>query len=775
MALIAAAALLRAVLFANLAAGTGLDSLFVQHNWIAAGTSVWLVEKPVYLVAVLVATLVLLGVAERLMGPLRALTAFVVVTVLGITIGMAVQGLGVLLDIPSAEATRGQHMTDPLIPVLGTFIASTAYMRPVVARRVRVVGFSLLLVFVLYSGQPSDVYRLTAAVAGLILGQFFTKKRLRLHPWRASFTDARTTLAGVVAVTALGPIVSAMAPARVGLFEPLGALFRDSAATDGASHGTGESAGAILVTILPLALQLIAAFAIFRGQRLGLWLAIGINAALSVMAAIYFGTASSLSAAGNAITGAVDDTLLSVIVAIGVPAAVAVGALGCRRFFPPNTGHIPVHRFFVSALLALVVVSGVYVTVGTLGLSGTAPASFSELMSGLPERLVPEGFLTFEQVQVAPDGIVDRLLYDWLGAAFWSSLVVLALIGIVRTAPEAASSASRKTRAFLKEGLGRGPLAWMTTWSGHHYWYASNDVGIIAYRIISGIAVTTGEPLCRIDDTAQVIDEFVTFCEDHGWAPALYGVSETLRRQFSTTNWYFMKVGEETVLSPETWSLGGKKMQNIRTSLTRAAKTGLTCEWTTYAALTTAQREQISEISDGWVTEKKLPEMGFTLGGVDELKDHEVSLTIATTESGRIEAVTSWLPTFHNGIIIGLTLDFMRRRADGMPGVMDVIVAETMAKAKELGIRTVSLSAAPLAETAAATRKSTALLSRILEPAYGFQSLHRYKSKFQPEVRPLFLMYQDPFALPSIGLGLAKAYVPDISLRQIVGLLKPAR
>jgi len=152
----------------NAVLGTGLDTLLTQRNWVGTATAVFFVEKPVYLAVVLVTTLLLLGASERLMGTVRTLVAYVLVSVLGLAAGTAIQGLGVLLDSAAAQQSRSHHTMDPLIPVVGTLMAATAYLRPVVARRVRVVSFSLLLMFVLYSGQPSDIYRLAAGIAGLL-------------------------------------------------------------------------------------------------------------------------------------------------------------------------------------------------------------------------------------------------------------------------------------------------------------------------------------------------------------------------------------------------------------------------------------------------------------------------------------------------------------------------------------------------------------------------------------------------------------------------------
>ena len=42
-----------------------------------------------------------------------------------------------------------------------------------------------------------------------------------------------------------------------------------------------------------------------------------------------------------------------------------------------------------------------------------------------------------------------------------------------------------------------------------------------------------------------------------------------------------------------------------------------------------AIRDQIQAISEEWVSDKALPEMGFTLGGLDELDDPAVRCLIA--------------------------------------------------------------------------------------------------------------------------------------------------
>ena len=115
-------------------------------------------------------------------------------------------------------------------------------------------------------------------------------------------------------------------------------------------------------------------------------------------------------------------------------------------------------------------------------------------------------------------------------------------------------------------------------------------------------------------------------------------------------------------------------------------------------------REQIEEISEQWAQLKALPEMKFTLGGVEELHDPRVRILYAIDAEGTVLGVTSWLPTWRDGRIIGWTLDFMRHRTDSPNGIMEFLIARMTERLRDEGlehpecaVEFMSLSAAPLA------------------------------------------------------------------------------
>jgi lysylphosphatidylglycerol synthetase-like protein (DUF2156 family) len=280
-----------------------------------------------------------------------------------------------------------------------------------------------------------------------------------------------------------------------------------------------------------------------------------------------------------------------------------------------------------------------------------------------------------------------------------------------------------------------------------------------------------------------VVSGFVEFCGENGWTAVFYSVEDGDDSPYRQLGWQRMPVAEEALLDPATWNTSGKKRQDIRTATNRAAREGVTATWTSWHDLTIAEHAQIREISEAWVADKSLPEMEFTLGGVDELADPEVRLMLAVDEAGRIQAVTSWLPLFAPGGVHGYTLDFMRRRADSMNGIMEFVIGAAADHMKAAGLDRMSLSGSPLASRPDDGERApiTRVLDRfgeLLEPAYGFRSLLNFKRKFQPEFVTLWAVYPESSMLPSLGIALARCYLPHLTLAQaarMAGTLREPR
>jgi lysylphosphatidylglycerol synthetase-like protein (DUF2156 family) len=128
-------------------------------------------------------------------------------------------------------------------------------------------------------------------------------------------------------------------------------------------------------------------------------------------------------------------------------------------------------------------------------------------------------------------------------------------------------------------------------------------------------------------------------------------------------------------------------------------------------------------------------------------------------------------------VAVGWTLDVMRRARDASPGVIEFLIATAALTFQEEGAEWVSLSGAPLALPPGAADRNglTRLLElagRTMEPVYGFRSLLAFKAKFQPQLRPLWLVYPAAADLPRIARAVSHAYLPNVSPVQATRLLR---
>jgi phosphatidylglycerol lysyltransferase len=150
--------------------GTGFGQVVEHGRWWTPLTSVLLTNGGFELAFVLLCVIVFVGISERVMGPLRSLLAFTVTAILGPVVGITAQAIGNAAgEIWSLRVSQFISI-DPMTAVAGVSMTATAFVGRLWRRRVRVLLLSTMVVFLLYGGQPSDLYRLCGAVAGLGLG-----------------------------------------------------------------------------------------------------------------------------------------------------------------------------------------------------------------------------------------------------------------------------------------------------------------------------------------------------------------------------------------------------------------------------------------------------------------------------------------------------------------------------------------------------------------------------------------------------------------------------
>jgi len=309
----------------------------------------------------------------------------------------------------------------------------------------------------------------------------------------------------------------------------------------------------------------------------------------------------------------------------------------------------------------------------------------------------------------------------------------------------------------LLETYGGGTMSWMATWPGTEYLYG--DDGYVAYRRHAGVAIALGDPVGSAGWRREAPRAFAAHCAELGLVPAWFSVSEQ-----TTAGMRRVQVAEDTLVDLPGLEFRGKKWQDVRTARNRATKDGITFRMVTLADESPAIIRQVRDVSAGWLKSKHTPELGFTLGGVTEAMDPRVRVGIAVDEHGTVHGVTSWLPVLDGaGEPRGWTLDMMRRKADGFRPVVEFMIAEACLAFQAEGVDLVSLSGAPLVRSdkgsVGPVQKFLDVTGRLMEPLYGFASLHAFKAKFQPRREPLYLAYRSTGDLPRIGAAVLRAYL----------------
>jgi lysylphosphatidylglycerol synthetase-like protein (DUF2156 family) len=775
----------------------GLPNLGAGHWWAFATSGFWCAGLAGYVIT----TALLLGLAapaENRIGSVRTAVLMVVTQVLGTAAGLAVVALGARLTDPWLQRLAADTVVGPSLAAVGVTLAASARLATLWRRRVRLVLLITLVMLALYSGALQDVLRLAAGVIGLLLGPVVLGRAGRRPQFVASGQETRLLVALVVAASAVGPMVAALSGTATGPLSVLRFLViappPDPLAVQWvcADPVNAEDCldlqfrlrlggvGPAIMSLLPVLLLITLSTGLRRGRRFAWWGAVGINLLFACLGALLAVLTTSTPAERLVAFGGASDAQFFAGVATSVlqPLVVVALLVATRHRFavaaPPGT-----HRGWVR------IVVGTFVAVSVVHLVGSylvrdqyAPVpGWTELLLDLPTRFLPPGYLGELEVAFLPVGSAATFLFEWTGVVFWTVTLVTTLwvLRRVRVLPGDAVAARD---LLIRDG--GSSLSWMTTWRGNSYWFDRDGRAAIAYRVIGRVAVTAGEPFGSVVDRLAAMRDFATFCAEHAWTPCFYSVGEQFRGKAQEMGWSSVQVAEETVVPLADMAFTGKKWQDVRTALNKAEKVGITAEWITFARAPRTITEQIRAISEEWIVDKGLPEMGFTLGGLDELADAQVRCLIAIDADRKVHGVTSWLPVYSDGTITGWTLDFMRRRDTGFRGVMEFLIASAAQRFQTEGATFMSLSGAPLArvdrgERPAALQRVLDLSGRVLEPVYGFRSLLAFKAKFQPEYRPLHMVYTDVAALPAIANAVGRAYLPDLGASDTLRLLRHLR
>jgi phosphatidylglycerol lysyltransferase len=342
------------------------------------------------------------------------------------------------------------------------------------------------------------------------------------------------------------------------------------------------------------------------------------------------------------------------------------------------------------------------------------------------------------------------------------ALVLIALLQLLRPvlAPRAAAADRQRVHDLLKK-WGRNHISHLAVFGAESYhWF--DEEGCVAFSLEGRTALALGDPICPPALLRRGVESFVNYCERQDWIPAFYQADR--EREYRDLSFALVTIGSEAVIQTKTFALEGKERRDVRYSVKRCDKERVRFDFMSGPAALAVHSDELRDVSGVWLRSRRGPELSYSLGTLSTLTDPDITVGLAYTAGGRLDAFVSWLPVPARR---AWTLDLMRRRPDSVYGVMEALIVRSIEHASREGIVEVSLGVAPRVIT---TTDAPAAVDRALRTMYWgldrFQrsrSLHQFKSKFSPRWEDRYLAVPGASTLPEVLIALVRAHVPPLS------------
>jgi phosphatidylglycerol lysyltransferase len=355
-------------------------------------------------------------------------------------------------------------------------------------------------------------------------------------------------------------------------------------------------------------------------------------------------------------------------------------------------------------------------------------------------------------------------------------LVALSLLWALRRRRPGEDTGTGEARA-LAERYGRSSTAPLVALPDNARLPLCDGQALAGIAVRNGVAISLGLPVAPEGLESRALAEFVVACESAGWTPALLALDERQRELSGGAGFAAVKIGEEAFLDVAEFSTAGKRRANVRHSVTRARKEGVTVLRYDETARTARRDQQLAGISAAWLAGKGGPELGFTLGRFDlgRLDHQEVYAAFAGegTADERAVGFVTWLPYAGGDTAV---LDLMRRGDPCPPGVMECLIVDSLADFARRGRGTASLGGVPLAATTDRTDRTQQLMGWLYEHGgslYAAKGLFRFKDKFAPRWESMYLAYPTAMDVPRIVLAALRAFLPPGAVRELLSRQEP--
>jgi lysyl-tRNA synthetase class 2 len=343
-------------------------------------------------------------------------------------------------------------------------------------------------------------------------------------------------------------------------------------------------------------------------------------------------------------------------------------------------------------------------------------------------------------------------------------LTVLSVAYLALRPPEPRPVLTADDEARLRELLGkqgrRDSLGYFAVRRDKSVVWSATGKAAVAYRIVSGVALASGDPIGDPEAWPGAIKEFLALAADHAWVPAVMGCSEQGGAAWVRAGLTALELGDEAIVEVEDFTLEGRAMRNVRQCVVHVEREGYDASVRRVRDIPADELAAVCGATSAWRGAETERGFSMALGRIGDPADPDTVLVTAY-EDGRLRGFLHFVPWGSDG----LSLDVMRRDRDADRGLNEFLIVEALRAAPSLGVQRISLnfavfrSALERGERLGAGPILRAWRGVLLFASRWFQieSLYRFNAKFRPVWEPRYVCFPAVRDVPRIAIAALEA------------------
>jgi lysyl-tRNA synthetase class 2 len=316
---------------------------------------------------------------------------------------------------------------------------------------------------------------------------------------------------------------------------------------------------------------------------------------------------------------------------------------------------------------------------------------------------------------------------------------------------------------LLVRAWGTDTLAPFVLRSDKSYFFSEDESAFLAYRVVGGVAVVSGDPIGPEDTFDDLVARFIASARSRDWRIAILGASERRLDLYRRHGLHALYHGDEAVIETASFSLDGRAIRKVRQSIHRLERAGYRSEVLEPHEIGPALRAELEEVARAWRGDE--PQRGFVMALDALFRVEDAVFVVGYSPDGTAKGFLHFAVSRPGS---ALSLSSMPRLRDTPNGFNEWLVCSAVEWGRQQGFERVSLNFAPFAALLAPEAELStlqraerrALLS--LKGRFQLDNLLHFNRKFLPTWQRRFVVYERRRDLPRVGLAAlaAEAYLP---------------